>query len=77
MADLEDPVWKGYMLAGVLCGVTIIRSLLNQLAMHIDNRTGMHVRSAFVGIVFRKVSDLRWELILISITHRQDVTVME
>ena len=57
MADLEDPVWKGYMFAGILCGVTIIRTLVHQLALHIGYRTGMHVRSAFVGAVFRKVSE--------------------
>ena len=57
MDDPDDPVWKGYMFAGVLCSVTIFRTFLHQQAMHMCVRTGMFVRSAFVGAVFRKVSE--------------------
>ncbi|CAL8093841.1 unnamed protein product [Calicophoron daubneyi] len=47
-------IWHGYLYAGVLTLLVILRTLFHQQHVHLNFSVGMNVRSAVVGLVYRK-----------------------
>ena len=53
----EDPlVWRGYMYALLLFGLSVFRAIINQQHFYGKIITGQRVRSALTAAVYRKVN---------------------
>lgn len=52
------PTWRGYLYASILLGVAIIQALFGNQAVHITFVVSMHVRTAIIGVVYRKAIQL-------------------
>ena len=54
--ETEDPfVWKGYLYAGLMFVITIVRAVVNQQVMNGKMIIGLRIRSALTGGIYRKV----------------------
>ncbi|XP_071813084.1 multidrug resistance-associated protein 1-like isoform X5 [Apostichopus japonicus] len=56
--DKTVPAWEGYFFAGALFVVAIFQTLILQRYFHIGTLTGMHVRTALLGSIYRKAIHL-------------------
>ncbi|XP_065177497.1 multidrug resistance-associated protein 1-like [Sycon ciliatum] len=54
MSDSEEPVWHGYLYAGILFMVTVVQSIVVQQYFIKCMAIGMRVRTAVVSIVYKK-----------------------
>ena len=51
-----DPlVWRGYMYAGLLLGITLLRAIVNQQPFYGKLVIGQRIRSAMTAAIYRKV----------------------
>ena len=54
--DSSAPAWRGYFYTALLFVCTCVQTLILQKYFHVCFVTGMRLRSAVVGAVYRKVS---------------------
>lgn len=56
--DSSAPTWHGYFYTTLLLVCTCVQTLILQKYFHVCFVTGMRLRTAIVGAVYRKVSGL-------------------
>lgn len=55
--DSSAPSWQGYFYAALLFVCTSVQSLILQKYFHVCFVSGMRLRTAVIGAVYRKVTD--------------------
>lgn len=55
VGDPSAPEWEGYFYAAVMFIAAVVQSLLNHQYYHRSFITGMRVRAAVIGAVYKKV----------------------
>ena len=58
ISDPDAPQWVGYSLAATMFGVAFVQSMILHQYFHRCFLTGMHVRTAIISAVYRKVRDV-------------------
>lgn len=57
MRDEDAPLWKGYFYATLMFLLSCLQSLFNHQYMYTCFTVGMRVKTAVMGLVYRKVGD--------------------
>lgn len=57
MRDEDAPLWKGYFYATLMFLLSCLQSLFNHQYMYTCFTVGMRVKTAVMGLVYRKVSN--------------------
>lgn len=57
MRDEEAPLWKGYFYATLMFLLSCLQSLFNHQYMYTCFTVGMRVKTAVMGLVYRKVGE--------------------
>ncbi|KAI3362535.1 hypothetical protein L3Q82_012837, partial [Scortum barcoo] len=70
MKDKDAEVWKGFLFASLLFLLSCLQSLLNHQYMFHCFTVGMRLKTAVMGLVYRKVTD-RQSLLISSVARRQ------
>lgn len=55
MRDQDAPLWKGYFYATLMFLLSCLQSLFNHQYMYTCFTVGMRVKTAVMGLVYRKV----------------------
>ena len=55
MRDEDAPLWKGYLYATLMFLLSCLQSLFNHQYMYTCFTVGMRVKTAVMGLVYRKV----------------------
>ncbi len=55
MRDQDAPLWKGYFYATLMFLLSCLQSLFNHQYMYACFTVGMRVKTAVMGLVYRKV----------------------
>lgn len=57
MRDEDAPLWKGYFYATLMFLLSCLQSLFNHQYMYACFTVGMRVKTAVMGLVYRKVGE--------------------
>lgn len=57
MRDEDAPLWKGYFYATLMFLLSCLQSLFNHQYMYTCFTVGMRVKTAVMGLVYRKVGE--------------------
>lgn len=71
MRDDDAPLWKGYFYATLMFLLSCLQSLFNHQYMYTCFTVGMRVKTAVMGLVYRKVGVSRPNAVTVTRTQHK------